>query len=257
MSANTTTAMHADNRLAGTLPRNPLEIRRLHGSIHDTLSSLAWVVGELQGAGDARAIFPDVYGIITRNVTEALPTDFFQAPEIISRLAGRFGSLYLETLVRSAEGRHQTSAAWELAYERAKDADALPVEHAALGINAHINFDLALGIYQIIEELGIGSDLSTLNKFKHDHDAVNEILEKSLPQCLDRLIAQYGCPATPLLTRRAQRFINKRIMAALAGWREQVWDNVLALVAAQDVHERIAVIQRMDREAARQGKLIS
>jgi len=150
---------------------------------------LQWVAGRFQERGDARAIFPDIYAVITRTVRDGIAQGLFLEPDFISRLAGCFASLYVETLSRSLAGTAQDSSAWGLAYERARAEGSLPAEHAGLGISAHINFDLALGIYQTITRLGAESDPAMLARFKHDHDAVNVLLEKSLPECLMRLAA--------------------------------------------------------------------
>src|SRR5688572_14840692 len=61
-------------------------------NVEQALESLEQVTERLRARGDSRAVFPDVYGIITRIVAREVRrrTRFFQEPEWISRLAGRF-----------------------------------------------------------------------------------------------------------------------------------------------------------------------
>jgi len=241
---------------------NPADVLPTGGAVHrgdidGALDSLRWVADRMRSQGDARAIFPDIYAIITQNVRDALTQGYFLEPKFISTLAGCFAGQYLETLAHSLTGTAQDSSAWGLAYQRAAAAEALPVEHAALGISAHINYDLALGIYQTILRLGIDKDAEALARFKRDHDAVNDLLEKSLPECLERLMGTYSCQATPLLTGAFRRFAHRRIMSMLCRWRERVWENVLALLGAETDEARQLVVEKMGRTALREGQVMS
>lgn len=227
------------------------------GDIRAALAALDEVSAELRQSDDPRAIFPDIYSVITRNVLTALEQGYFLEPGFIARLAGRFAELYLDSLLRSLEGRPHTCSSWTLAYMRAEHPEALPVEHAALGISAHINFDLTVGIYDTILRLGIAQNPQALARFKRDHDSVNSILEQSLGECLHRLMARYECPATPMLSGAFRTFACKRIISMLTDWRDRVWNNVLSLLNAEDEQGRDAVLARMERNALRQGHKLS
>ncbi len=122
-------------------------------SAREALQSLDIVTARLLAAEDARAAFPDIYAIITRRVLESVELGegaFFLEPRWISRLAGRFCERYLETLRWSFDRHQQDAGAWAIAYDAGDGAGALPLQHVLLGLSAHINFDLALGIYRTI-----------------------------------------------------------------------------------------------------------
>jgi hypothetical protein len=227
--------------------------------VHEALASLAAVSERLRAEGDPRAIFPDIYSVITESVAREVwhDTGFFLEPGFISRLASRFAKRYLETLQRALEGQPQDCSAWALAYAYARVESTLPIEHAALAISAHINFDLAQGIHATILELGSEHDAERLARFKHDHDAVNVLLEACLPECLERLTATYSCRVTELLTGRLRPWATRRMIHTLAQWREVVWEDVLDMLAAEGGAVRELALQRMERRSRRIGYQLS
>lgn len=228
-------------------------------NVVSALESLECVTERLRAQQDARAVFPDVYGIITRNVAREIHggTGFFQEPEWISRLAGRFAERYLETLAWSLLGAPQDCEAWTLAHARTDMGRSLPLQDAALGISAHINFDLALGLWQTIEEFGDTSE-AQLARYKHDHDAVNGLLAASLPQAVEQLRERYACPVTPRLFAQDVAPVSSWLaLQVLTVWRARVWEDVLGLVRAAGEGERQVVVARMHRRSSRLGHFFS
>lgn len=221
------------------------------------LLTLTQVAARLREAGDGRAAFPDIYAVITRRVGLAIagrgPVRFLE-PQWISRLAGRFATRYLRALCEP-----ETSAAWSLAAQE-PGPGATPVLEATLGISAHINFDLALGIVDNIIAHGAVADPARLRRYHHDHDAVNRILAESLPECIALLADRHDCPIARLHRRvtarspRAAGLVDALILRTLAGWRTEVWRRVDQLCAAErrgDLRRREALIRQMDRDAGR------
>src|SRR5262245_25018177 len=120
------------------------------------LAALDNVAAEFSKARDARAAFPDVYAVITQKVIERLGdgSGYFHAPEFIAMLVGVFTTRYLQTLDWSLRGLPQDCRGWDLAYGLAAKGALPATAHAALGISAHINYDLALGIHEVVVRLG-------------------------------------------------------------------------------------------------------
>src|SRR5690606_40088385 len=87
-----------------------------------------------------------------------------------------------------------------------------------------------------------------LRRYKHDFDAINQILAAAVPEFLELLQRRYGCPVTRMvgslpLARRAMIEVALRV---LQSWRERVWANMLELLAEQPGAEA-GVRARMDR----------
>jgi hypothetical protein len=221
-------------------------------SASEAFDCLTLVSSRLRAAGDPRAAFADVYAVITRRVRDALndtAAPIFDEPQFISRLAGSFCALYLAALRRSLAGEREPIAAWAMADRRRR---ALPVQHALLGLNAHINYDLALGLLANVSALGEMADPARMERYHHDHDAVNRILEAAIPEVLELLSVRYGCP----LSRRVLAASDELRGAAcrvtlftLEVWRSRVWNDLVTMLRAPGPTRVARVEARMNLRA--------
>lgn len=250
---------HARRRLAfrgpsGTLAGVELEPK----NVDDALTALETVADRLHKDGDARAAFPDIYSIITRKVAEQVrhKEGMFLEPRWISRLAGRFCERYLQTLRWSFERRPQDCDAWSATYACSTLSRTIPVQHVLLGLSAHINFDLAIGIYETIREYGHESCSEMIARYKHDHDQVNALLLASVPEAFEHLSGRHGCGLSALVHTRVYAPARWLTMQFLTRWRADVWDNVLTLLAAKSEAERDARLAAMARRAGLYGRLL-
>jgi hypothetical protein len=240
-------------------------------SVHGALSALDQVTARLLAEGDARAAFPDIYGIITRRVAETVELSErpgldgaategsdvrFERPRWISRLAGRFCARYLDTLRWSLEGERQDTGAWDATYASCALPGTLPLQHVLLGLSAHINFDLAIGIHETIVEFG-ATDAATLQRYRHDHDVVNDLLRGSIPEAFEHLAARHRCEAARAIYPRGYAVAEWVAMRVLTSWRARVWDDAMELLAAPTVPKRDAVVQRMERLSRRYARLLA
>lgn len=236
------------------LPRSPT-------SAFEALASLEIAGERLRAAGDPRAAFTDVYAVITRRVCDALRGEAppcFEEPRFISRLAGRFCALYLAALGRSLAGAPEPITAWGVAHRRGRSPRTPPVQHAVLGLNAHINYDLAIGLAVNISTLG-ARGAATMARYRHDHDAVNDILEAAMPESLELLSVRHGCPvSTRLLAapRKAREAAFRSALLALRVWRSRVWDDQGALRAAGPAEQR-RILLRMNVRAGLFARLLA
>lgn len=224
-------------------------------SVGQAFHCLTEVSARLRSEGDPRAAFTDVYAVITRRVRDAIegPADEcpFVEPQFISRLAGRFCTLYLGALRRSIEGSDEPIHAWTIANRGDRSRPLLPVQQALLGLNAHINYDLALGLFDNVISLGAHGDEERLSRYHHDHDAVNQILEDAIPEVLCLLANRYGCTAASLVLRadELQRAASGFTMTVLRAWRARVWRDLLRILAARDEGSRGRLLGWMNLRA--------
>ncbi|AUX25372.1 hypothetical protein SOCEGT47_059170 [Sorangium cellulosum] len=228
-------------------------------SVHDAAVVLDTVTDRLVAAGDPRAAFTDVYGIVTRAVAAQVerPDGMFLEPSWISRLAGRFCERYLATFRWCEQGAAQDCGAWRIAYASASSRLALPVQNALLGFNAHINYDLVFGIHATIIEFGHDRDPRMLARLKHDHDQVNTLLRGAVVEALARLYGRHGCRMSGILHNFAPELATRVAMELLSRWRESVWTDVLALLAARRASDRAALSAGIDQRSTRVAQLLA
>lgn len=240
----------------------------LHGisvaptSASEAFEILTTVSARLRAHGDFRAVFPDVYAVVTRRVRDSLQGQakrLFIEPSFISRLAGRFCELYLAALRHSLEDEPQRCTAWGIADREASSPSLYPAQHALLGLNAHINFDLALGLFANVTALGGAGDAAKMARYRHDHDAVNEILEEALPEVMSLLADRYACKFARLVLRLGEprRALYWITLLTLTAWRSRVWGDLVSLLAAPDAVERTRIEARMSLRSGAFARMIA
>jgi Family of unknown function (DUF5995) len=119
------------------------------------------------------AAFNELYLRITRRVDGALRTDA-KSPEFLEMLDVEFAKRYFDALDLWNRNDEDTPDVWEVLFKRAGDTAMTRLVAAMLGVNAHINHDLALALIATWAELGppqddtIYPDYLLLNKIFHD-----------------------------------------------------------------------------------------
>ena len=215
-------------------------------------ASLAEASDRLYRARDPRAAFPEIYGVITRDLETELrsTTSGFLEPDAISECMGRFATRYLETLQWSLDGVPQDCDAWRVAYDYAARRATIPFQDVVLGLSAHINYDLAVGVSQTLIARGMHQDERRTARFKHDHDHINATLRGAMAECFERVITRYGCRFSHLAWNRSRPVTFRVVMSVLSVWRERIWADVLRLLAAgDDATARAAVLAGMNRRS--------
>ena len=119
--------------------------------------------------------FNELYLAVTREVARNTAADTFQTPEFIARLDVIFADGYFEAIEDDAN-RRELSKAWAPLFGARHKTGVAPLQFAVAGMNAHINFDLALALVATCKEFAIGLDEGTPQH--RDYIVVNELLER-------------------------------------------------------------------------------
>jgi hypothetical protein len=148
------------------------------GGVIDQLCNVQSILDELP-PGPARnrvAAFNDLYLTITRRVDRALVTGAVE-PEFLERLDVEFAKRYFDALRRWNDDDDRTPDVWEVLFKRAGDERMSTLVAAMLGVNAHINHDLALAL--VATWVDVGAPQSDL--IHPDYLLVNEIFYEEIP----------------------------------------------------------------------------
>jgi Family of unknown function (DUF5995) len=95
-----------------------------------------------------------------------------EAPPFLEKLDVYFGNAYFAALDAAESGR-APARAWAPLFEARHSQQIAPLQFALAGMNAHVNHDLAIGVVDVAEKLG----LAPRGGAKHDYDAVNVLLK--------------------------------------------------------------------------------
>lgn len=206
---------------------------------------------DLERRGDARRYFHATYRRTTVAVAEEISRGGFEDNPWLERWDVRFADLYLEAFDRfEATGR--TVGPWQVAFEQAADPTVPPLRLVLLGMNAHINYDLAQALLAVIEPAEF-DDPELLARRGRDHEHIDAVLasrvraeDKELERIeppgsrtlLDRLLV-------PLNTAGTKKFLRES--------RRKVWHNARTLDRARrhgpDAYAvRLAELERLSRQ---------
>ncbi|HEX8818670.1 MAG TPA: DUF5995 family protein [Archangium sp.] len=210
----------------------------------------------LYAAGDNRAIFLRAYHVMTTQVNAAVhggnddfATPIFFDPGWVDRLAGRFARLYFQSL------QEPVCDAWTKAHEQASQRRSSVVQNMLLGINAHINFDLALGIHEVLQEEGDASDPELMARRKFDHDQMNNVLMRCNPKIQEVLAREFGGGAR-LFSGLFGMLDELLTVAGLRYYRDRVWCNTLGLLSARTPKEHEKVRLRLNWESLQTAEFL-
>lgn len=227
--------------------------------IDEALDGMRSALDYFHRENDDRAIFARAYYLITIAVHQAVyqrgryQNRIFFDPEWIKRLAGKFSWLYFRSLSTSDRPGER---AWKIAHGMAAGKQTSVMQDMLLGLNAHINYDLAFGIYLNLVEFDDGRDHLLLPRRKFDHDQVNNILVDCIPQVEEVLTRDYGGELHALgeLAGSLDEVLGG---AGLKYYRERVWWNAISFLATRAQEEIQLVHDRLDWESAQLAESIA
>ncbi len=229
--------------------------------LDESLVSMRKALDYYHERNDYRAIFLRGYYIITVEVHAAVnqlgdyQEQIFFDPRWIDALAGKFSSLYFRSLTTFERGPG-AERAWKLAHKMAMQKTSTVALDLILGLNAHINYDLAYGIYLNLKEHNDQSNHLLLPRRKFDHDQVNNILVRCIPKISETLTRDYG-GGIALVSRLMQNLDEMLTESGLKYYRERVWWNSISYLATVDEREVDLVHDRLNWESSKVANALS
>lgn len=232
-----------------------------------SLDAMRDELGRLLLARDYRAVFHLTYLTFSGQVLAALKAGRFADPAWAADMSCRFVGAYLEQLRRwNAEDPRQCRA-WRIAFGAAESGSANVLQAMLLGMNAHINYDLAYVTVGTCRHFGDlpGDDVADRSLAAsrggvpviryQDFLVVNQIGWESIPLIQDRVLATFSrwMYLANRATFRVTRFAGQRLLMEA---RDASWCHTSLLIHARDGEQREAVSAMIDTYAASLTRLI-
>lgn len=176
--------------------------------------------------GDGRAAFLTVYARVTTEVERGIRDGEFADPEWVAAYLVTFADHYRAAF--DAYERGDLAAVpdpWKLSFGAACGDETLVLQDVLLGVNAHVNYDLAL----TLSAVGTGPDR---RRRRADHRAINDVLDRLVDLQQDRLAARYARGIADL-DAACGRVDEWGSSFALRQGRRTAWYAALALSAAR------------------------
>lgn len=160
--------------------------------------------------------FNHTYLVITRKVRTSARKSAFQYPEFLSQFDTAFANYYFNALERFISDKPIASA-WNEAFVKANSKKVSNFVAMALGVNAHVNNDIALVL----------RDCNAQTKHYDDYVQINSIIISALNEIIDSLPNDkyYYGPKNKFF-RPIYKYFMKLLIVR---WRKQAWVNYIKL----------------------------
>ena len=221
--------------------------------MHPTLALMNDLASRWDIAGDRRSVFLSCYALMTENMLQAVDDGVFHDGIWVERLVRRFAEYYFAGVQAYERDHAATPAAWRAAHDATKRTETMTLQHLFLGINAHINYDLALTLVDLLEK-----DWPTLpqpekRRRYEDYCRVNDVIGETIDAVQKQVVERF----TPSLVIVDTLFLHGDewlLSRLVAHWREEVWVNAESLLALPASGEKranvVGLIEAMALERA-------
>lgn len=204
---------------------NPIAVP---GTIDDVLEALDQIVEISIRENSAAGIFAYVYRRTTAKVKESIRDGRFEDNPRMERFDVVFARKYITAYWNHREGK-PVAEVWKKAF-KTEGRDAIILQHVLLGMNAHINYDLAVAA----AEFAPGNEIHML---KSDFMLINRLLAELVDELQDR-IARVS-PLLFLLDWVAKDEDEAIVNFSMEKAREQAWRFAVLLAGADESEQKL------------------
>jgi hypothetical protein len=224
-------------------------VRTEFRTVDEVVDALVGLEAHFLAHRDRRGVFATGYLAITRAIQRHMEGGGFEDREWTTRYTVRFANLYRVALLDYEDrAPSRVPKAWRIAFDAARADVGLVIQHLILGVNAHINHDLAVALCDV------GIDPERDRRYA-DHARVNQVLEGATAAMKHRVAALYA-PVLHRLDRMAGRIDDDVTNFSIPKAREHAWAFAIALTAARRDAERAVLRAALDDQAAVLARLV-
>jgi hypothetical protein len=200
---------------------------------------------------DHRAVFATTYRVLTQAALKAVRANpgIFTDPSYFYREDALFVDVFIANTKAWAAGA-RVSPAWETANQEAASGDLTAAQDMLLGINAHVQNDMAF----VIAALGTQPIKGGLSY--HDHEVFNDTLASAYQDVVDAVRRRYD-PSLSITNSDATTLDDYAGLQLVKQWREDVWTHANQLIAAKTPAERAQVTAEIEQNAQNWATAIS
>jgi hypothetical protein len=204
---------------------------RRPSTVAELITRMDELLAPLEAAADNRRFFLATYRRTTVAVAAEIDGGGFEDSAWVERWDVAFADLYLVAL-EQWNASNASSKPWTVAFEAARDSRLPPLRHVLLGMNAHINYDLAQALLATITDEEF-DDPTLLAARARDHTHIDGILAERVA-AEDTELRKVERPGDrTLLDRALTPFNHIATQRFLRESRRMVWSNAQLLAVAR------------------------
>jgi hypothetical protein len=218
-------------------------------TLDDVVAGLGGLEAELRERQDRRCMFLTLYRVVSAEMRRQVAAGAFDDPEWVHRYAVAFANLYRQAFDAYEAGqRGRVPTSWRLCFDAAATGRTLVLQDVFLGVNAHVNHDLAYALF------GVSIDPDRARRYR-DHAAVNRVLGSVTERATMQLAGLYA-PGLTTLDNCAGELDEMISLFSLEVARESAWESALGLANARGEIERGVVMKLIGSRAAVMSRLL-
>ncbi|MFD2200213.1 DUF5995 family protein [Shivajiella indica] len=221
--------------------------------INNLLKKMTKEFSDWENAGDQRHVFLQCYTLMSSNMYFSIQKKLFSDPDWVSILLVRFSDYYFDALDLYQSNHPNVPSVWKQAHDAAKNSDTHVLQNLLLGINAHINYDLPLALYDCLEDEWPYLQKEHIELRKNDHDLVNKIISSSIDDVQDSIIKPIA-PTLAVLDKLMGRMDEWLLSKMIISWRSDVWKISQLLLEAKNPELREEIRQRQEYQVLKRGE---
>ena len=204
-------------------------------TIQDVINKLVQIVQQCESSKNKAGYFAALYKRMTVAVMENIAAGNFEDGARMEKLDIVFAQRYLDAYEAYHSNAH-CSVAWKFAFDSCADDSLIVLQHLLLGINTHINLDLAIAAAQI-------APCNAIHALQNDFYRINTLIA-SLTDDIQECLADVWPPMHLLM-----KVANGKQMAVLNfsidKARDASWANAIVMANMND-EVRAAYINKID-----------
>ncbi|MDN3687653.1 DUF5995 family protein [Cyclobacterium jeungdonense] len=206
-----------------------------------------------KSTGDRRHVFLGCYSMMSQAMHEAVNKgQFFHAPWV-SQLLIRFSEYYFDALKHYDQNPELSPMVWRQVHDASKDPEINVIQNLLLGVNAHINYDLPLALYDCLAENWFQLPETHKQTLKKDHELVNEIIAQTIDSVQDSIVnpSSWSMAALDIIMCRADEWLLSKLISS---WRNEVWQVNLQLLSSPGQEHRDRIRKEQEILVTHRGK---
>ncbi|MBX2923748.1 MAG: hypothetical protein KF746_16210 [Chitinophagaceae bacterium] len=203
--------------------------------IADVIERLNEIIAQTKASGNRMGYFAALYKRMTVAVQNGINANLFEDGQRMNRLDICFAQRYFDAYETYNAGS-SCSTAWKCAFDYCRDDGLTVIQHLILGVNTHINLDLAIAAAEISKD-------SNIDTLAYDFNKINDVIA-SLVDDVQESLCHVWFPMrmlTKIANNRQMAVLNFSIDKA----RTASWSNALLLWGMNEAQQQV-YIQQMD-----------
>lgn len=208
-----------------------------------------------QQTDDQRHVFLSCYRMMTASMLQALEGEYFNDKQWVNTLLHQFAEYYFEALTCYDCG-NEVPLVWQNVHEFTRNNKLHKLQCLMIGVNAHINYDLVLTLYDMLQPEWPTLSAEQKQIRYEDHCKVNTVISNTIDQVQDEILE----PGNRILARidvafgRLDEYLISRLIRS---WRQDVWEDAQRMLITGDVSEREVLRQTIEARVMKRARLVA